>query len=184
MLTLVDRANDLKQLPRMGWLLSGVDPAESVAEHSYGVALWTLLLAESINADWQLEGLTEAIDVERALRLALLHDLAESFLTDLPKRSAELLGADIKHAAESQAMDELMRDLPWGHEHLQLWQEYDAAATPVARLVKDADKLEMVHQAWRYQQRGHANLDEFWEGHRWYYVASRHLFAQLQDRCK
>ena len=81
-------------------------------------------------------------------------------------------------------MAELTQDLPWGLEYVHLWQEYDAASTPVARLVKDADKLEMVHQAWRYQQRGHANLDEFWLGHRWYYAASRDFFAKLQDRCK
>ena len=43
----------------MGWLLAGVTPAESVAEHSYGVALLPLLLAEEINQDWSSEDTTD-----------------------------------------------------------------------------------------------------------------------------
>ena len=42
LVTLLDRANDLKRLPRMGWLLAGVAPVESVAEHSFGVAFLSL----------------------------------------------------------------------------------------------------------------------------------------------
>ena len=183
-LSLLDRSNDLKQLPRTGWLLAGVAPVESVAEHSYGVAFLTLLLADTINDDWAAAGLSKPLAVERALRLALLHDLAESLLTDLPKRSSELLGSQVKHDAEERAMRDLLADLPHGGDYLALWQEYDAALTPEARLVKDADKLEMVHQARRYEARGQTNLDEFWQGHHWHYSASCALFDALQARRK
>lgn len=176
---LLDRANDLKRLPRMGWLLAGVAPVESVADHSFGVAFLSLLLADVINGAWEIEGLAGPLSVERTLRLALLHDLAESLLTDLPKRSSELIGSTAKHAAEEEAMSTLLALLPEGDDYLALWQEYDATSTPEASLVKDADKLEMVHQALCYEARGQANLAEFWQGHQWRYAASRALFEAL-----
>ncbi|MGL4648612.1 MAG: HD domain-containing protein, partial [Caldilineaceae bacterium] len=71
--TLLDAANDLKRLPRTGWLLAGVRPAESVADHSYATALLALALADSINRDPQAQGLSEVLDVGRVLQIALLH---------------------------------------------------------------------------------------------------------------
>src|SRR5688500_12817172 len=58
----------LADLPRSGWLLRGVRPCESIADHSFGVAMVTMLLVDAVRA----EGL--AIDGERALRMALVHD--------------------------------------------------------------------------------------------------------------
>ena len=60
-----------------------------------------------------------------------------------------------------------------------LWTEYDAASTPEARLVKDADKLEMVQQSLVYERSGHPDLREFREGHSWHYSASERLFISL-----
>jgi putative hydrolase of HD superfamily len=88
-LSLLAHASILKRLPRTGWLLNGVTPCESVADHTTGVALLTLALAGAINADWQRAGLARPIDAGRAVMLATLHDLAESVITDLPKRSAQ-----------------------------------------------------------------------------------------------
>ena len=181
-LTVLDHAGDLKRLPRTGWLLAGIDSPESVAEHSFGVAILALLLAEGINSDPVRQGLDMPLDVGKVLRLALLHDLAESVLTDLPKRTTELLGASFKHAAEQQAMLTIMGNLPDGLAHVALWGEYDAQSTPEARLVKDADKLEMVYQAAQYARNGHTGLDEFWLGHDWNYPLSAEIFRTLQQR--
>ena len=180
--TLLDHGSILKRLPRMGWLLNGVIPCESVADHTAGVALLTLVLAGTINTDWRSEGLDAPLDVGRAVTLAVLHDLAESIVTDLPKRSAELLGSEAKHSAEAAAIDSLLANLPSGHDYAILWSEYGARATPEARLVADADKLEMVHQALQYERAGHRTLDEFWRGHRWHYGLCEHLFEVLQKQ--
>jgi putative hydrolase of HD superfamily len=177
--SLLDNANDLKRLPRTGWLLAGIRQPESVADHAYATTLLAMLLADAINADYASAGLTAPLDVGRVLRIALLHDLAESQLTDLPKRSADLLGSDVKHTAEQDAMQRLLSEIEGAASYLSLWEEYEDAATPEARVVKDADKLEMVHQAWRYAEIGHSHLDEFWHGHRWYYTISAQLFETL-----
>lgn len=184
LLTLLDHATVLKRLPRTGWLLNGVAPCESVADHTCGVALLALGLAEQINAGWQDEGLARPLDVGRVITLAVLHDLAESVLTDLPKRSTALIGSDAKHAAEAQAMQNVLAGLPNGRMYVDLWAEYDAAATPEARLVRDADKLEMVHQALHYELAGHRNLDEFWDGHVWRYRLCEQVFETLRLRRK
>ena len=181
LLTWLDHANLLKRLPRTGWLLAGVQPCESVADHTCATALLALSLAATINAEPAAHGLARPLDMGRVVTLTLLHDLAESVLTDLPKRSSVLLGADVKHAAEARALVALTDGLAGGADFLALWGEYDAASTPEAQLVRDADKLEMVHQALQYEQRGQRNLDEFWQGHRWHYEVSATLFACLQS---
>ena len=177
----LDHANLLKRLPRTGWLLAGVQPCESVADHTSTTALLALALATTINADPAAHNLARPLDVGQVVTLAILHDLAESVLTDLPKRTTALLGATVKHVAEAQALAALTDGLASGAEFLALWGEYDAASTPEALLVRDADKLEMVHQALQYEQRGQRNLDEFWQGHRWHYEISATLFACLQS---
>lgn len=177
--SLLDQVNHLKQLPRTGWLLANVSSPESVADHTAATAILALFLAETVNGALTENGLTAPLDVSQVVRLALLHDLAESELTDLPKRASQLVGADAKHRAEAQAMGQILAGLPQADGYLALWSDYDAGETPEARLVKDADKLEMVHQAQVYAQRGHRNLDEFWQGHVWHYPASRELFIDL-----
>jgi putative hydrolase of HD superfamily len=179
---LIDRVNDLKQLPRTGWLLAGVNLPESVAEHSFVTTLLAWQLAEAITADWATQGLHQPLDVDGVLRMALVHDLAESLLTDLPKRTTDLIGRIAKHEAEARAMVQLLADVPGGDAPIALWAEYIATETPEARLVHDADKLEMVHQALCYEASGHSNLYEFWQGHVWHYPMSQALFSAWEQR--
>ena len=179
LLSFFHTANHLKGLPRTGWLFAGVVQPESLADHTCLVAIYSLFLAEAVNADPAAQGLASPLNVERVLSLALIHDLAESVLTDLPKRSAEALGAEVKQRAEERIILALLAELPRGEHYAALWQEYDSASTPEARLVKDVDKLEMVLQSLRYAERGHTNLQEFRTGHTWHYPISRSLFDEM-----
>lgn len=179
-LNILAHAAVLKRLPRTGWLLNGVQPCESVADHTAGVALLTLALASAINAEWQATGLEHPIDVGRAVMLAVLHDLAESVITDLPKRSTQLLGAETKRGAESAAMKSILAELPANDDYATLWAEYTAVSSAEARLVHDADALEMMHQALQYERAGHRTLDEFWRDHHWHFGLCEHLYQVLQ----
>lgn len=176
---LLDHANDLKLLPRTGWLFAGIQPPESVADHSYVTALLALALAEAINTEPAAHGLAQRLDVARVVRIALLHDLAESVVTDLPKRSVALLGESAKHAAEAHALSAMTARLPGGGEWLALWREYDAGSSPEARLVRDADKLEMTHQAVRYTQQGRRGLDDFLTERNYTFALCRDIHAHL-----
>lgn len=184
--TMLDAANDLKQLPRMGWLLAGVANAESVAAHAYATTVLALALAQAINQAPASQGLTSPLAITRVLQIALLHDLAESIVTDLPKRATETLGEDAKHAAERAAWQQLAGDSALLADWALLWQEYESGATPEARLVRDVDKLEMIHQALRYTESGNRRLKEFLDDRAWAYPVSSRLrqtlLARAQDR--
>ncbi|MFQ5855625.1 MAG: HD family hydrolase [Anaerolineae bacterium] len=147
-------ANRLKLVPRAGWLLRGVQPAESVADHTYGVALTALLLADLID---------ETVDRERLLILALLHDLAESITGDIPSPASRFFPPGAKESVEEQAVISLLQDWPAGEDYVELWQEYQEVSTVEGRLVRDADRLEMLLQSDAYERAGAAGLDEFWD---------------------
>ena len=172
----------LKQLPRAGWLFAGVPSPESIADHVASTALLALMLAEAINVDPAAAGLVEPLDVGRVARLALVHDLAESVTTDLPHRSVELLGEEAKRRAEALAVAQIFVDLPGGDGYRALWAEYAARSSPEARLVKDADRLEMMQQALAYERAGNRGLGEFWQEYRWFYNVSARLYTALREQ--
>ncbi len=137
------------------------------------------LLGEMVNRRRGAAGGERPIDLGRAARMALVHDLAESLVTDLPREASEYIGREAKHAAEGEAMRELFAGVVGGDDYVALWQEYDSGGSPEARLVRDADKLEMVLQARHYASAGNENLAEFWQGHSWSYGVTEELFDQL-----
>lgn len=145
----------LKLLPRSGWLQRGVGLPESIAAHSYGVGVLALATA----------GLFPDLDRGRILGLALVHDIGEALLTDLPRTAQNLLGKGVKQEAERRAAEAVLATLPNGADLVGLWSEYLAGATGEARLVKALDRIELLAQALAYEQAGNRNLAEFWQ--RW-----------------
>jgi putative hydrolase of HD superfamily len=154
LLALYSQIATLKLLPRTGWLQRGVASAESVAEHTFGVATLALLLADTV----------EGIDRGKLLAIALIHDLAEVSLGDLPASARRFLEGSVKHDAERRALDVLMAELPHRSDYIALWEEYRTGSSREARLVKGIDRLEMLFQALAYERSGNRGLAEFWVG--------------------
>ena len=141
--------------------MRGLPPgAESVAAHSYGVALTAMLLADECAA----RGVE--VNVERVLRLALLHDLQETRTGDLPRTVADYYGAETRRAAERAAFDDVMRGAGEAHagRYAVLHEDYEARASLEARLVKAADVVDLLAQALAFERAGARGLGEFWEG--------------------
>ena len=86
----------------------------------------------------------------------------ELVLSDLPASATRLLGAEVKHAAERRAIEELFGRLPGCAEYLALWEEYAGGGSREARLVKGLDRVEMLAQALAYERAGSRALAEFW----------------------
>jgi len=161
MLSILADLQRLKRLDRTGWVLRGLAPgAESVAAHSYGVALTAMLLADAVR------GRGVEVDVERVLRLALLHDLAEARTGDMPRTMAEYYGAEARRRAEGLAFADVVRSLgePLGREYARLHEDYERRASLEARLVKAADIVDLLAQALTFERAGARELDEFWKG--------------------
>lgn len=174
----------LKRVPRAGWFQRGVPHVESVAEHSFGVAFVALALADLINVEPDHGSGQALLDLEKVLTMALLHDLAEVRLTDLPVSAVKLFPETAKSCAEASAIDDLLMPLPAAARWKSLWQEFEDQSSPEGRLVRDADKLEMMVQCLRYEQAGSRGLDEYWEAsdrRAWHYAASGALYARLRE---
>jgi putative hydrolase of HD superfamily len=158
----------LKGLERTGWMLRGIQPgAESVADHSYGVALAAMLLADELIA----RGVS--VNVERTLRMALLHDWAEARVGDMPRTATEYFGAEARKRAERAAFDDLTGGLKKGgvaEKYRELHEDYEERASLEARLVKAADVIDLLVQTLAFERAGVRGLDEFWDG-----VAERYL---------
>lgn len=148
------QANRLKSTPRTGWVQRGVPRPESVADHSHGVSMAALLLAEV--------GAPDA-DREKILTMAVLHDLAESVTGDLSLGASRLLPPGAKALAEAAAMDELGADLEFFAGWRAVWEEFEAGESLEAQLVRDADRLDLLTQALVYERTtGNRELEEFW----------------------
>jgi putative hydrolase of HD superfamily len=180
LLALFLEAAGLKWMPRSGWLMRGVPHPESVADHSFGVAFVTLALAGCLAEN---AGGGPVPEPGRAVTLALLHDLGEARLTDLPAPARRLIPEGVKSHAESTALRAILAPLPGAERLASLWDEFEGASTAEGRLVRDADKLEMMVQCLRYERAGSRGLDEFWQTmdrHEWHYDVSRDLYARLR----
>ncbi len=161
MLSTLIELQRLKRLDRTGWVLRGLAPgAESVAAHSYGVAFTAMILADAVQA----RGV--AVDVERLLRMALLHDLAEVRTGDMPRTIAKYYPAEARRQAESAAFDDVVDEFgaPQRELYSELHEDYERRASLEARLVKAADIIDLLTQALAFERAGTRGLDEFWEG--------------------
>jgi putative hydrolase of HD superfamily len=149
----------LKRLDRTGWTLRGLpNGTESVAAHSFGVGVTAMMLADEIKA----RGI--AVDCERVLRMALLHDWAETRVGDLPKTAANYFGADARKTAETLAFADIVSQLgPAESEYKALYQDYEQRNSLEAKLVKAADVIDLLVQAYALERAGAKGLDEFWE---------------------
>ena len=149
----------LKRLERTGWTLRGLpNGTESVASHSFGVCVTAMLLADEVNA----RGLE--VNCERVLRMALVHDWAETRVGDLPKTATGYFGADSRKRAETSAFVDIVAGAgSVAAEYRELYKDYEERASLEARLVKAADIIDLLVQAYALERAGAKGLDEFWQ---------------------
>ena len=122
---------NLKCAVRHGWTSTG--RRESVAEHSYRVALIAFLLRDAF----------PELDMAKVLDMCLIHDWGEAITGDIPS----FLKTEADEQVESSAIYSLTAMLPGLTEKLDaLLAEMEARSTPEARLYKALDRIEAVIQ--------------------------------------
>lgn len=134
------QAECLKAVKRSAFTSTG--EVESVAEHSWRVALMAIVLAHQF----------PDVDASRLVRMCIVHDLGEAIGGDIPApeqaRRLASGAAEGKAIAERRDLLTLLEPLPppLRDEIVALWDEYEVAETPTARLAKALDKLETILQ--------------------------------------
>jgi putative hydrolase of HD superfamily len=140
----------LKDEKRTGWELRNIEDPESVADHSWGLALLTLIYSEEVG-----------IDEGKALKMALVHDIAEAETGDFVTRKVDdkqEIEKEEKEKLETEAVEKLSGLL--GEELGEIWKEYEERETDEAKFVKDMDLIDMCLQALKYEKQERYDPDE------------------------
>lgn len=118
-------------------LLTDGSRRENSAEHSWHIALMAVLLAEHA---------PDGTDLDRAVRMLLVHDLVEIDAGDTFAYDAS--GNDTRAAREQAAADRIFGLLPpdQAAELRALWDEFEAGLTPEARFAVAIDRLQPLMQ--------------------------------------
>ena len=173
-LDFIEEIGVLKNLPRTGWRFQGIKDGESVADHCYRVSLLSMILADLLKA----HGVR--LDAEKVMRMALLHEVAEARIGDIPFPALEYIPEDAKEHGEKAAVESMFgRFGDVGEKYIEIWEEFESNTSVEGQLVRAADKLELMIQAYEYEKIGYRSLDKFWRNS-WNRQGIKQ-FAQLQE---
>jgi len=151
---LLQHGETLKNIDRSGWVLSGVESerVESVAEHSYGSIISSIIIAQS------LKPTNVAVNVDRVVIMAALHDLPEAITGDIARTDEFQENKDnvkAKQLAEKTAIEGMFGPLGGHFEELQnIWEEFDLGKSLESRIVKGADVIDMLFHARSLEKSG------------------------------
>ncbi len=136
---------DLKDVQRKGWMHKlKIKNPESVADHSFSMALMAMILSE-----------LHKLDTKKIVKMTLLHDLVESKVGDF---TPEEISKPKKIELENTAMEKILNILPENliEGYLKIWNEFQFAKSEEAIFVHEMDKLEMFFQAKHYVDKGYS----------------------------
>ncbi|MCL1862766.1 MAG: HD domain-containing protein [Defluviitaleaceae bacterium] len=134
-------ADKMKTILRQAYI-TGNTRKENSAEHSWHFALMALTLYEYC-------GIAD-VDINRVIKMALVHDLVEIYAGDTPAYDVE--GNADKDEREKAAADKLFAFLPCEQaaEFRSLWEEFDLMETPDALYASAVDRLQSFHNIYLF----------------------------------
>ena len=134
----LNEADRLKSILRATTLCDG-SRRENSGEHSWHLALYALVLADQAAPE---------VDINRVIKMLLIHDIVEIDVGDVPIHSANgtAHASAETQAAESRAADRIFGLLPADTAATlrALWDEFEAAETPDAIFAKSLDRVQPV----------------------------------------
>jgi putative hydrolases of HD superfamily len=134
---------NLKGIQRKGWKNKlALENVESVADHSYSMALMSMVLSD-------LQGL----DTKKIMKMVLLHDLVEAVVGDF---TPDEISKEKKQELENNEMKKILLKLPnvLNKGYIKLWDEFQKYESQESIFVHELDKFEMVYQAKKYFDNG------------------------------
>jgi len=159
----------LRLIPRQ-WSRFHLPDVANVAEHHFRVMWLALVIAAR-----EKKG-----DTEKILKMALVHDIAESRTGDV-----DYLARQYVDRHEDKAIGHMLTDTSLKGEFLALHKEYEARKTIEAKIVKDADNLDVDMELKEQGARGNVLGKEWksqreWVGNTKFYTATgKKLHAEV-----
>lgn len=135
----------LKKTPRSGYQFLGTGN-ESVAEHSFRVAVIAYLLAKN----------EPKADMQKVVLMSLFHDFHEARTGDHNYVNKRYVTVN-----ENKAVNDLARKLSFGQEIVSLIDEFNSRETLEAQLSQDADQLDFILELKRQQDLGNISAAEW-----------------------
>ena len=135
-LSFLREIDQLKSLVRKSPLIDQ-SRKENSAEHSWHLAMYALVLSGSSN---------EKINIDRVIRMLLIHDIVEIDAGDHPIH--DVSNNEQQEKLEQQAAKRIFGLLPedQGAELIELWQEFEAGSSNDAAFAKSLDRMQpLIH---------------------------------------
>ena len=110
---------------------------ENSAEHSWHLAMYALVLSEFSN---------KTINIDRVIRMLLIHDIVEIDAGDHPIH--DTTNTENQEELEKQAAQRIFGLLPerQGEQLIELWNEFEAGASNDAAFAKSLDRMQpLIH---------------------------------------
>jgi putative hydrolase of HD superfamily len=136
----------LKRSRRQGWWQAGIDDPESIAEHSFRVAVIGYVLA-----------VMEGADPAATAATCLFHDIVESRLGDIPNVAKHYMAPERPQTVSSDQVAGMPEEMAARIQALV--GDYVEHGSREAVLTHDADRLECILQAREYQSQGYQNVE-------------------------
>lgn len=140
-----EQVGKLKHLKRTGWLIRHVPNPETVAAHSWRMALMAIYKEEELSKI--------GVDTNHVIEMCLLHDIGESVVGDIVpevhQTGSKKISAQTKKRIEKDAVHFLAQKYDF-HKLETIFNEYENQETLEAKVVKNLDKLDMLLQAYEY----------------------------------
>jgi putative hydrolase of HD superfamily len=137
----------------------------NLAEHHFRVCWLALIIAA-------YEG---KVDTGKIIKMALIHDIAESRATDVDYLSRQYVERN-----EELAIKDMLKDTALEKEFYSLWEEYESRESLEAKIVKDADNLDVDFELAEQENQG-STLKGEWTEMRGF-VAKEKLFTDTAKK--
>lgn len=135
--------DEMKNIFRRNLIIDG-SRRENDAEHSWNLAMLAMLFEEYS---------TEKVDLEKVLKIALVHDLIEVYAGDT--FAYDVKGNEDKLQREIESANKLfgILDPEQGAEIRALWDEFEAKETPESKYANAIDRIQPLIN--NYMTNGH-----------------------------
>lgn len=147
---------NLKKQKRSGWIIDGrgldYREVESVSDHSWAASIIALLFLPE-KTEVLFDAKKGLYDKNRIIRMLIIHDLAESYIGDIPFGSKTILDREREQQRFLYYASLNDNNVSCLAEVNELWCEYEALETLNSQIAKDIDQIEGYIQLYIYKEK-------------------------------